>query len=432
MVYNDDDSPPKSISRGLAMNSFHKIGAIALIALSFFLTSPICAQRIATVPAASVPSTYLRSSQNRRLPNVTHLRRQNPAEYRLDAGDTLSVFIDGVLGPLDSNPPVQFPRRGSDLPPSLGYPVVVRENGMIDLPYVAPLSVRGQTIPQTRELIEKAYQAGETPILKSGKNRILVSLMRKRTYRVIVIGQEHNQSTNFRGRSNATRRSDQSATGNIINLPAGENDVLNALIRTGGMPGVNENSDIRVQRGGRTLTIPSYTNASHRNSEFPRSGSGTHHSYRPNYGQATTTIPTRMNRSQPFDRRQSELRNGDVLYVDSRRSEVYYTGGLLNGGQHLLPRDTDLDVLEAVAAVGRVSATGRNPVQPTELIVLRRLPGNRQVSIRVDLNRAFSDPRERILVAPGDTLLLRYKPRERAQNFGNSLLNTSVIGRLGR
>ena len=179
------------------------------------------------------------------------------------------------------------------------------------------------------------------------------------------------------------------------------------------------------------MSIPSYTDVSNGNSEFPRSNSRTHNSFRPSYGQSTT-VPTRTNHSQSFDRRQAELRNGDVLYVDSRRSEVYYTGGLLNGGQHRLPRDTDLDVLEAVSTVGRISATSRNPAQPTELIVLRRLPGNRQVSIRVDLNRALSDPRERILVAPGDTLLLRYRAGERAVNFGSSVFNTFGIGRLGR
>ena len=410
-----------------------RLATIAIACLTILLVIPtfVCAQRIPTVPVTSVPAPYLRSPRTRQIPNITHLRKPKQAEYTLDAGDTLSIFIDGVLGPLDSSPPVNFPQQGSSLPPSLGFPIVVRENGRIDLPYVDSISVRGLTVEQTRKVIERAYQDGEKPILKSGTNRILVSLMRKRTYRVTVIRQDQNRPNNFRGQNSVTRLSDQSASGNILNLPAGENDVLNALVQTGGLPGVNEKSDIRVQRANGTVTIPSRVGVSYGNNEFPRSNSTRYQTYRPNYGRSTT-VPVRRAPGQSYDRRRAELRDGDVVYIDSRQSEVYYTGGLLNGGQFRLPRDTDLDVLEAIAVVGRTAIANQNIAQPTELIVLRRLQGNRQVSIRVDLDQALVDPRQRILVAPGDTLLLRYKRSEKLLNFGNAILGTTRLGRLGR
>ncbi len=390
------------------------------------------AQRItSSVPASQVPNAYLRSTVPRRLPNITHLRQPKKTPYILDAGDTLSVFIDGVLGPVDSIPPVQFPQAGSDLPPSLGYPVVVRENGKIDLPYIQPLDVRGLTIKQTTQLIEDAYEGGDKAILKPGSNRILVSLMRKRTYRVTVIRPNQTRSNNSRNRNSATQRSDRSATSGTFNLPAGQNDMMHALIRTGGLPGINEESNIRLQRGDRTITVPSHLDLSYGNSEFPRSNSGRNSVYRPAYN-STNRVPTRIAPGQSFDRRDAELRDGDIVSIDSRRAAVYYTSGLLNGGQHLLPRDTDLDVLQAVAIAGRIPSANRSAAQPSELLVLRRLPDNRQVSIRVDLNRALTNPSERILVAPGDTLILRQRPIERAANIGNAALNTFGFRRFGR
>ena len=404
------------------------VSAASVVLLTLVATVNLSAQRIPTVPATTVPQSYLGTPQTRRLPNVTHLRKPQPAAYSLDSGDTLSIFIDGVLGPLDSHPPVQSPQPGNDLPPSLGYPIVVRENGQIDLPYIEPLNVRGLTIEQTRSLLEKRYQEGEEPILKPGKNRILVSLMRKRTYRVTVIRQDQNRSQRSRNAETVARLSDQSATGSIINLPAGENDVLNALIRTGGFPGVNEKSDIRVQRTDGTTSFVRNIRTENRSVEFPRSSQ--HRFLRPNYA-PSINVPTRLAPGRSFDNRRSELQEGDVLYVESRKNDVYYTGGLLNGGQFLLPRDTDLDVLEAVAIAGRTPAN-RSSALATELVVLRRLPGNRQIPIRVDLNRALTDPRQRLQVVSGDILILRYRSSERLLNLGSAVFNTYGLGRFGR
>ena len=49
---------------------------------------------------------------------------------------------------------------------------------------------------------------------------------------------------------------------------------------------------------------------------------------------------------------------------------------------------------------------------PSCLTVLRRAPDGTSVPIRVDLNRAMRDSRERILVHAGDVLILQEKPSE--------------------
>jgi hypothetical protein len=126
------------------------------------------------------------------------------------------------------------------------------------------------------------------------------------------------------------------------------------------------------------------------------------------------------------------LEEGDVVYIESRDAEVFYTGGLLRGGEHLIPRDYDLDVLGAMAIAGQGIGSqagqggqvggglvqGIGGVPPGRLYILRKTPCNGQVAIEVDLAKAINDPRSRPLVQPGDVLILQYKPCEEALNFG--------------
>ena len=100
---------------------------------------------------------------------------------------------------------------------------------------------------------------------------------------------------------------------------------------------------------------------------------------------------------------------------------------MLPPGEFLLPHDYDIDVIEAVARVrgpmlngefggsnlsGTLIVNGIGNPSPSLLVVLRRTPNGGQIPIRVDLNRAFQDARERILVRPGDVLVLQETPGE--------------------
>jgi hypothetical protein len=121
------------------------------------------------------------------------------------------------------------------------------------------------------------------------------------------------------------------------------------------------------------------------------------------------------------------LKNGDVVVVQSREAEVFYTGGMLEGGMYPIPRDFDLDVFSAMSLAGgsvAVAAGGTsirgssigNIVPPTRLLVIREVYGY-QRAIKIDMKRGLTDPSERILIQPNDLILLEYTPSEVVLNM---------------
>ena len=407
------------------------------------LDAQILNRPIAAVPASQLPRSYSQRTQTSPV-NAALLRNRPSKKYFLDEGDVLGIFIEGVLGNLDESPPIQIPDPTSDLPPSLGYPVSVRADGTISLPLVEPIPVRGLTIVQVEELVKSKYLDRNGPILTS-ENRILVSLMRKRTVNVYVIRGDDSQSAGLsRSRSGVVnQRSDQSRRSNRLQLPAGDNDLLNALSQTGGLPGVNARSDVKIYRANRSSAQyqpgGSYTDG---RSAFPRTAMGGTSYSSPNQyrsprsysanGTKVTTVPTRRRSGENVYIRPTDARldDGDVVVIESRDTEVYYTGGLLGGGEFPLPRDRGIDVLEAIASAGQsVGAARQNGFgvlpqrTPTELLILRKRPGQSQLTIRVDVNQAFSDPSQRIQVQAGDLLILRHSRREQIQNAGIGVFN---------
>ena len=424
-----------------------RLAALAAIMVSLMASGcTAILSPIQSIPAERVPPQFLAEPQaNKTNIDPARLSQPIPKNYLLDENDVLGVFVEGVLGEFDSAPPVQD-NPGSDLPPAIGFPIPVRQDGTLSMPLVDPIPVRGLTIQQAEQMVTRAYREGTDPILKEG--RIIVTLLRKRTYRVFVIRQDNSQSSQgrqFQGRGQAgiiNNRSDQSSRGFVLQMPAYQNDVLNALTQTGGLPGLNAKSEIRILRGDR-LQIAQRDREVR---EFYRTNSPDQFPYGviPTVPDETNTIKieTRLRPGQipSFQAADIILRDGDIVFIDTRETEVYYTGGLLGGGERLLPRDYDLDVLAAVSLagvnvgtqVGGVAGNGNTRVPPTELIVLRRLPASRQIAIRVDLNEAINDPRSRLLVVPGDTLILRFKPQEELANFAISTFFTFGVRELFR
>ena len=60
---------------------------------------------------------------------------------------------------------------------------------------------------------------------------------------------------------------------------------------------------------------------------------------------------------------------------------------------------------------------------PSLLTVLRRLPNGGEIRIRVDLNRALRDPRERIVVQPKDVLILQETASEAIARYIDEMVH---------
>ena len=556
------------------------------------------------LPARYLPDQYRAPRRSgRKTIDLSLLAQTPPKEYLVDSGDVLGVYIPTLFGRRDQAPPVHFPQKDEDSEPAMGYPIPVRDDGTISLPFVGAVYVRGLTLRQVEQRILQAL-VEDQHILNKETAHVFVSLQKPRVYRVLVIRQEggltENQISGAQGEFNlgALKR----GTGRLVTLPAYRNDVLHALVETGGLPGLDAENTIYIIRNRRRLSpqaapadssppTPASTNTNSNSrpgtkastptassnlsfstpqpfGTFPNSSAAQPTATTPyNYIQSNNIQPNPLN-SQPanassswnvpagwsrsasrrFDsyrqtaspavlwRGQSPLNNGwnswnnyravpvswntnspnapaasttpsnsafpttaqpphwqpvslaqppagfdwlndqtienpriiripvrlapgehvhftekdiilgdgDIVFIESRETEVFYTGGLLGGGQYTLPRDYDLDVLGAVSialsrsgnqsnvnhGIGGPAALNQDvSVGASQVIILRQLPNGTQLPIKVDLYKAMRDPAERVLIQPGDYVILQYTPLEAvAAFFQRYILEGAVFG----
>jgi protein involved in polysaccharide export with SLBB domain len=395
------------------------------------------------IPVRQLPVEVLgrRKEEERTIP-LPLLRQRLPEAYHLAAGDVLGVWIEGVLGDKATPPPLHIPELGGQ-PPAFGYPFPVREDGTLPLPLVAPIKVDGMTIAEAQEAIIKAYTV-DKKILVPGRERIVVTLMRPRTYHVLVVRQDTGAiavgptTTSTGGLLGQTKR----GTGQVIDLPAYENDVLNALTRTGGLPGLDAANEVIIERGSyKDFANPEELQRCLEQNPGLRGGDGSESTW--------IRIPLRQRPGEPPPFRPEDvvLRNGDIVFIEARDTEVFYTGGLLPSHQFALPRDYDLDVVQAIAFVngpfingalngnnlsGAVVQAGLGFPSPSLITILRKTPGGGQIPIRVTLDRALRDPRERVLIQPGDVIILQSTVAEAIAQYVSEVFKINLLGTIIR
>lgn len=200
------------------------------------------------LPARYMPDEFRGPSRSgKETIDLSLLRQSPPATHLVDTGDLLSIYIEGVLGRREEQPPVFFPQN-SNLPPSVGYPIPVRDDGTISLPLVGSISVRGLSLRLVEETIRKAYTV-DNQFLQNGRDRIFVALQQPRSYQILVIRQESGSQLSFGSDGTLNLGDLKQGTGKAVNLPVYKNDVLNALAETGGLPGLDAENAIYIIRG---------------------------------------------------------------------------------------------------------------------------------------------------------------------------------------
>ena len=130
-----------------------------------------------SIPAACVKPRLFDAPRNSQEPiNYLRLRQDPPKAYRLGPEDILGIYIEGVLGRAEEAPPVRL-SFGKDSPPAMGYPVLIRDDGIVSLPFVSPIEATGLTLAELENAIRKAYTVDQK-ILQPGRDRIIVTLMK--------------------------------------------------------------------------------------------------------------------------------------------------------------------------------------------------------------------------------------------------------------
>jgi hypothetical protein len=219
-------------------------------------------------------------------------------------------------------------------------------------------------------------------------------------------------------------------TGQLVDLPAYQNDVLHALLRTGGLPEMDAYNEIIIYRD-RVCDKQQRLDVLQ---QLEKAQPGSVRSQLGAWVGETIRIPLRLPPGAPLPFREKDtlLSDGDIVFLEARDEQIFFTAGLLPPGRYILPRDRDLDVIEAIAQVhgslyngafggsnlsGTLIAPGLGNHSPSLLTVIRRIPGRGQVLIAVDLRQALRHPQERLVIQPGDVLVLQEKPAEAVARY---------------
>jgi protein involved in polysaccharide export with SLBB domain len=354
------------------------------------------------------------------------LRIPETGEYRIDRGDVLGIVADEVLTKENQPIPVQFIQNPNVSKLAVqGVPVTVQEDGTIVLPLLDPIPVKGKTLVEVREAIVDQI-VNKKQLLPKEKARVLVDLIQRRPHRVLVVREDsqpliptYAQAGLAAALVGGTKRG---AAFSLL-LEPGRNDLLQALTQTGGPPGLEAKNEVVIRRGRYDPADPA---------------------------RGYVRIPLRARPDQPitFTEADITLEDGDTVFIEARDTEVYYTAGLLGAAQIPLPRDYDLRVIEAItqvrgplinggfsqnAFVANATGSGIGNPSPSLVTVVRRLPNDQQILIRVDLNEAFRDMRENIIIVPGDIIVMQERPGEAVaryftQTFRLSTTWTTILG----
>ncbi|MCG8650715.1 MAG: polysaccharide biosynthesis/export family protein [Pirellulales bacterium] len=100
-----------------------------------------------------------------------------PQPERIQAGDVVAVYLDGVLPYYSSDntstpPPITKLDSGFVV---TGYPFVVASDGTIQLPLVDPVKIEGMSIREAEKMVAKAYI--DNGILHPARTRPIITLV---------------------------------------------------------------------------------------------------------------------------------------------------------------------------------------------------------------------------------------------------------------
>ena len=266
------------------------------------------------------------------------VRRPVPSD-RIVRGDLLKVEITG----------------GDERPEDrLSWVVRVRDDGTVRLPLIGPVAVAGHAVAEAEAAIGAAAVAREVFRLP----QVTVRFEKRHVARIAVLG--------------AVR-----APG-VYELPAGEADLLTAIVHAGGLH-EEAGSEVHIQRAAGTK--------------------------RPDGTPAPLVERYRLDQHDQLVH--VFLQDGDAVVVARHVPQSVYVMGLVRRPTEVpLPRDKPLRLLDALAAAGD------RRLQIAERITVLRYPPGRPTPIRIrtTIARARRDLADNVILAPGDVVTVEETP----------------------
>ena len=118
------------------------------------------------------------------------------------------------------------------------------------------------------------------------------------------------------------------------------------------------------------------------------------------------------------------LETGDIVTVHAATPNTIFVGGLVNAPRpQIFPQGVPVTVLQALAGSGGL----RTDVTPREATLIRRMPGGRDVHVKLDLDRMTTGRDPNITLAAGDILWVPDTVETRVQDW----INKNVFFRVG-
>lgn len=389
-------------------------------------------------PATLLPDEYRMPIRTAGEPmNYAALTRPPGGEYLLGPDDVLEVTIPDLY-------------EGGPMTPMR---VRVMPDGLISLPLVGGVRVEGMTVSQAQAAIADRYAQGYLV-----QPRVIVFLADMAKIRVLVFGEVKNpgvyelfKTENDVGHALAAAGGLTEEAAEVVELhrrvpsPAeatpptprqpSEAESLPEGPATGQpheaeitppamlpavslkrLPGTEDNAR-GVSSARRSVTNPAARMPSASHAVVPASA---HTVLRSPMSDPKQVLRFPLRGMSPDEIPASDimLQAGDAVVVPSRRHEVFYVVGKLNpvnvvrftaserdrelGTGFVLPRDREIDAVTAVAMAGYI-----DPIDsPTTVTVHRTMPDGCPLLIRVDLIKARCNPKENVLIWPGDIVYL--------------------------
>ena len=375
---SNDRSIPRA-ARGLVVTAVRAATFGCLLA-----TLAGCASQ-RTFQAAKLPVRYMAPPvENIQQADLSRLGNLATSSEAIDRGDVLSVTIATDYSRL----------------PHVTTPVRVGEDGFAEIPQIGRVSLASLELAEA----EAAITAAGVNRQMFRNPRVTVTMQRRRTNRVTVIGAVEKPT--------------------VVQLPRGSSTLLAALVAAGGLTS-DAGPVVEIRRAPMRDASPDSTDR-----QTPRvADRGMQLTAYETPGEASPTgariIQVNLTEASQAEEMNHGLLDGDVVMVARRTPKPIHVIGLVRKpDKYELPPNQEIRVLDALAMAG-----DRTIQAADKVLIIRQLEGQQQpIRIEVSVRDAKTSGAANLRLAAGDIVSVEETPATMILSTLNQVVRVAVGG----